>query len=192
MSGAWIWEAQSGRETDRFPTPPAGDIAGLAFSPDCSTLAAGSTSGLRLWDLKSNLIRRELAHPDGVFCVAFAPDGKTVATGDCNGVTRIWDSGTGARVHVLARSIKRDEERPGIYSVAFTHDGKTVAAAGDDHFVTLWDVATGQERRRLVGHLGRVRSIAISPDGETLASGSDDGTALLWDLSRDERAPRAK
>ena len=38
------------------------------------------------------------------------------------------------------------------------------------------------ERNRLEGHSGSVRSVSFSPDGKTLATGSDDNTVKLWDL----------
>src|SRR5262249_20652961 len=49
--------------------------------------------------------------------------------------------------------------------------------------IRLWEIATGQERRRFVGHPGRISCIAFAPHGQTLVTGSDDTTALVWDLS---------
>jgi len=189
---ALTWEVQSGRQIHWFAGPARCSVTGLSFSADRLTLAAKNTDGLSLWDVTTHEVRRKLAHPDVVWSVAFAPDGKILATGDYAGVIRIYELERGELVRKLAANGKRDEEASGITSFAFTPDGKTLASGGYDRIVTLWDLASGRERRHLVGHLGIVRSIAISPDGNTLASGSDDGTALRWDLTRDQQAIPAK
>jgi WD40 repeat protein len=177
------------------------DVAGLRQSGGTSSLRFGVSgreirsdrprrrySGIAIPlaispDLRTNTLWKNLAHPEGSWSVAFAPDSKNLATGDVNGVIRVWNVETGEFVSKFARTVKRDVEPPRLYSLAFLPDGKTLVSAGDDHFVTLWDLATGQERRRLTGHAARVNSLAIAPNGKTLASGSDDGTALIWGLT---------
>jgi WD40 repeat protein len=181
--GIYLMDSSSGKEIRRFPGPSKGFIKNLAFAPDGSTVASAHDHGLSLWKLSTNKLWKKLAHPAGSWSVAFAPDSKTLATGDAFGVIRVWNVETGEFVSIFARTVKRDVESPRLYSLAFLPNGKTLVSAGDDHFVTLWDLATGQERRRLTGHAARVNSLAIAPNGKTLASGSDDGTALIWGLT---------
>jgi WD40 repeat protein len=179
--GIWLVDTNSGKEIHHFPGAAKGCIRSLSFAPDGTTLAWAHDQGLSLWNVQANRVWLELAHPWSR-CVVFARDGTRLATGDMNGVIRVWDAKTGRFVREYARPLKRDVEPPRIESLAFTPDGKTLASSGDDHFVTLWDLDTGQERRRLKGHLASVNSLALAPDGKTLASGSADGTALIWDL----------
>jgi WD40 repeat protein len=47
--------------------------------------------------------------------------------------------------------------------------------------IRLWNAKTGTEIRRLVGHMGSVRTLCALRDGR-LASGSDDNTIRLWDV----------
>src|SRR5919198_1166976 len=83
------------------PTPPpegpvldlplghSGDINGIAFSPDCATVATVSEDrSLNLWEARTGELRRTLrpSVPHGrLLSVAFSPDGSEVAAGDVGG-----------------------------------------------------------------------------------------------------------
>jgi len=120
-----------------------------------------------------------LEHPlsgalPGVNAVAFAPDGKILASGGEDGAIALWDSQTGR----LLRNIKAHQH--GIKTIAFSPDGQTLASGSGDNTIKLWDVRTGKLQQTLTGHSGWVFAVAFSPDGRTLASGSGDNTIKLW------------
>lgn len=117
-----------------------------------------------------------LRHPDHVYTVAFAPDGKLMATGGGDHVIRLWDTATGQ----LRRRLTGHEK--GMHAVAFAPDDKTLVSGGNDKTVQLWDVATGEERQVLNGFEGETRSLAISPDGKLIASGHEQ-TIRIWDAA---------
>jgi WD40 repeat protein len=113
-------------------------------------------------------------------CVAFSPDGKTLAAGGYGEVTLI-DAGTGRRLAALSG------HPAAVTSVAFSPDGKTLAAAGGQPGqggeIRLWDLA-GRTARVLSGaHDDVIYSVAWSPDGRTLAAGSYDRLLSLWDVA---------
>src|SRR5438552_4610348 len=78
--------------------------------------------------------------------------------------------------------------------IAFSPDGKMLAWGDNDFAITLWDVAASQEKARMEGHAGPIRSVAFSPDGKMLASAGFDYTKggvsiKLWEvLTAKERA----
>ena len=131
-----------------------------------------------LWRLlHRNGEQMNLQHKAEVWAVAYAPDGKTIATGhsESGDAVKLWDAATGS----LLRTLQGKGSLP--WSIVFSADGKTLAGAFNDGTGRVWDVASGQERLVLTGHKTRMTSIAFSPDGKTLATGSDDETVKLWD-----------
>jgi len=102
---------------------------------------------------------------DGVYSVAFSPDGKILVGDGAHGV-RLWNVTTGHQI----RSPITGHTGP-VGSVALSPDGKTLAGVGA-HGVRLWSVTTGRQiGHPLTGHTNFVESLAFSPDGKTLAGG---------------------
>ncbi|MBL8796263.1 MAG: WD40 repeat domain-containing protein [Planctomycetia bacterium] len=124
-------------------------------------------------------------------CLAFSPDGKTLAVGrgtgrDTAGVVEMWQLDTGT-----LRATYRGHAA-GVTALAFSLDSKFLATGSLDKTVVLWDTATGQERTRsLMSPPSVVWSVAFAPDGKTLAvaTGPDDfrlrqpGDIKLWDIA---------
>lgn len=129
-----------------------------------------------LWKLYHDAGVRMIDHKEHVDSVAYAPDGRTLASGGNDALVRLWDPATG---QLLARWLGHTGE---IFQVAFAPDGRTLATASKDGTVRVWDVFTGQVRALLRGHEGGVACVAFAPDGRTLASGGLDGTIVFWDL----------
>ncbi|WP_331744302.1 hypothetical protein [Kitasatospora sp. NBC_01300] len=116
-------------------------------------------------------------HTGAVTAVAYAPDGRTLATGSADHTVKLWDTTTHRMLATLTG-------HTGIVNaVAFSPDGRTLASAGADHTVRLWDVASGRTTGLLTGHTGAVSSAAFSPDGRTLATAGADQTTRLWDVA---------
>jgi serine/threonine protein kinase len=164
----------------------SGDVFGLAFSSDSSKLASTTLSkdvcAIRFWDVATGAKAGTMGGPwDGLFAVAWLPDGKTlVTTGQDNKLT-FWDDATGQHesidkvcsVHVRTLSI--------------SPNGKLIATGGSGP-QRLWDLST---RKEVPSHLPQdIPPVFLPPDGTELA-GYDHmkGTVSICNLTTGKVRP---
>jgi WD40 repeat protein len=89
---------------------------------------------VRVWEVSSGRERRRLeANSDGE--VAFAPDGKAVASSTTHrSVITLWDAATGQARRELAG------HQAGVFALAFRPDDGALASASQDGTVLVWDL----------------------------------------------------
>src|SRR5206468_256667 len=99
--------------------------------------------------------------------VAFAPDGRRLATAGMDGSAKVWDT---VRARGMPSVLKGHLDHTS--GVAFSPDSRTLATGSRDGTVKLWDLGDTQvaprELRTLRGHRGEVRSVDFSPGGTLL------------------------
>jgi RNA polymerase sigma factor (sigma-70 family) len=196
-----LWDAHTGQE-QRQLHGHKGKVTSITFAPDGKTLASGGADGTtRFWNLEDGTeLRQMIGRTPGlppkpqpgmtmppmptaggkinvdVDCLAFAPDGKTIASGCSDYTVRIWQAATGKQVYQLA------EQGP-VTAVTFSLDGRMLASAnGWDNKIRLWEMASGKVRLEIDGHADRA-ALAFSPDGRILAlpGWGEPTCAYLWD-----------
>jgi WD40 repeat protein len=139
-------------------------------------LRNSSKCPVQCWDTTTGERRLQLVGTQKqVRSLAFAPDGRSLASGHADRALKLWDMTTGQEVVAL-------RQRTLVEGLAFSPDGNTLALMGG-WSVELLDVRTWERRAQLRGHKGRIWSMAFTPDGRTLLTGSNDGTVKLWDVA---------
>jgi WD40 repeat protein len=155
-----------------------GQVRGLDFSPDGKRLASavgpdrystwmGPIQGdaAQVWNPATGDIQLTLSGvTGGAKAIAFAPDGKTLATAGNDGTVRIFDAAGGKERLTLKVG------KGAVETVAFSPDGELIAATGQDELVSLWRTMTGEKVWEVKGPRGWGLALAFSPDGRVLGS----------------------
>ena len=88
--------------------------------------------------VRSIRVSKDMQHWDKVNCVAYSPDGKTLASASSDKTVIIWSPETSRELQIFKG------HRSAVTCVAFSPDGATLASASWDGTVVFWDVSSGQ------------------------------------------------
>jgi WD40 repeat protein len=165
-------------------------VTRLAFSRDGKLLATASEDHtVKIWKgATGSLIRTFDKHPYWVTGLAFAPDGRHIASGGWGGTGAIyiWDPYTGEVRHQF------DRDTDSVRDLLFLSDDTLVTACGDNR-VKFIDLQTGEQRMRFEGHTDAVECLAANSDGKLLVSGGRyDHSLRFWRAATDEEVTRAQ
>lgn len=162
---------------------------GLAFSPDGSSLAAGSRDGwIRLWRVDQLLAGDYTpqwmlqAHKKGVNCIAFDPTGELLASGGNDAVVRFWDVATQEmRGQIIGGTFS-------VPSVAFYPSGNSVAILNGS-VVRFRDTESGRMLSTMRGDTN-FYSLTINKKGDRIAVGDHQSGIWVWPLSLETGLPK--
>jgi WD40 repeat protein len=169
-----LWSAKGGHAVEAF-RPAGGTLIRLVFSPDGRHMAGGCGhrpgEAVVLDAATAKEIRLLKGHEKQIAALAYAPDGKCLASFSMDHTVRVWDLATGQALHTLPLGGKAPD---GIdaRALAYSPDGKRLAAAASSATVRVWDAGTGQV---LLDLHDSAASVAFSPDARQLALAGRSG-----------------
>ncbi|KZT25309.1 WD40 repeat-like protein [Neolentinus lepideus HHB14362 ss-1] len=140
-----------------------------------------STGAQPVLDESATITSQLCCHTEVVFCVAFSPDGRYVASTSADWTIQVWDSTTG-----LLRYFPLKDEGGAPWSVNFSPSGDRIVSGHANGHVWVWDAETGSEMLDIAAHSNYVRTVAFSPDGEHIASGCYDCSLAIWNARSGE------
>jgi WD40 repeat protein len=195
-----LWDSASGKklltwpQNDLYRSPVQGSP--LAFSPDGSQIASGSSKGeVRLWDATSGATPSALQgrHAAEVTALAFAPMGAYLASGSQDKTVRLWELPSGRTVH-------RTSLPDPVCAIAFDPTGKRILIGLRDLLLNtfnrggstaaLWSPFRDASPINLSDppkflYKGAF-SVALSPDGNS-ATAASRGGVFVWRTSSGKR-----
>jgi WD40 repeat protein/serine/threonine protein kinase len=186
-----LWDTGTGEErhTITLDTEQMERVTdGFAFRPGGTVLAFRAGNGVKVWDFAAGKERQTFHGPGKpVSCVAYAPDGKTLAVGTTQpeAVVLLLDAETGQE----RQRFTGGEPKEDVKALAFGRDGQALAAAFLGR-VRQWDLAIGTEGPTLMEDKpNSFTDVVFSQDGRTVFGGSTDPLVRAWDAVTGKERP---
>lgn len=186
-SGGWdqtvrLWDASTGELCATLPHP--GVVHDLAYGPDGTWLITASLadSRLRIWDVATARLRREIELPAGnLRFVAVRPDGRRAAA------TMTLPNSEEAIMYVCDLESGTRLFSGSMLGMEYSPDGRWLAVRDADlTSILLLDAESHEVVKRLRGHEEPLLSLSFSRDVRRLASCSRDRTVRVWQLDTGE------
>jgi WD40 repeat protein len=149
---------------------------GLAWSPDGSMIAVGTSGGIWLHSADDLSIIRQFAKLRFVTTLDWSPDGQKLASGEDD--IHIWDVNTGRVLHTLAVA-----NNYGASSVRWSPNGDLLAAGCGDDTIRVWNTETREEIFRVEtdAQITIRYSVTWSPNGQRI-SAKRQWDMAIWDV----------
>ena len=115
-------------------------------------------------------------HQREIMAVAVSPDGRTVLTGDEDGVTLLWD--------LLQRRVVRTFANPGgeVIALAFDSTGLRFLRASSVGSIHLYQIDATEPVREFISDPVAVHRVAFALADSHFVSGTNRGRVMLWDI----------
>lgn len=188
-----LWDAADGKLIRKLATTSSWGAGGLAFSPDGTLLAAGSSNKLSLWNVKLAQPVIKLEKDNGNFAgIGFSDDGKLLHATRVmpqgqpgNGTVEAcrWDAATGKILKTWSDTIKDKATAPAgeviQISLRISPDGQTLLKGywnAPAYELRRFDADSGKELGAHTGLSADPNTLVFSADGKRFALGQGPAT----------------
>ena len=132
-----MWGVKDGKQVRRMETKA--DVLSLAASKDGKWIAAGTSSGMFVWDAETyeGVIKR--GEGNYVLGVDFSPDSTRLVAATSNGTAIVWDLASGKQVQTLPHS-----DEGWVRAAKYSPRGDRIATSTCGGPVRVWDSNDGR------------------------------------------------
>jgi WD40 repeat protein len=187
-----IWNLRTG-QLKRTLTGHTGVVNYLSVTPDGKYIVSAESKNVRIWNLLTGALIRELGNSGEISFVKTSQDGQTLVI---DGGTQIIKSKPvdPYSTEITKYIISVYNLKTGTLKYELFHDkalSKVEMSKSDNILVSgdqtgklnIWNLRNGTLQKILTGHESEIKSIAISPDEKTITSTDKDGKIKIWNLS---------
>ncbi|MFI8977517.1 TIR domain-containing protein [Nocardia asteroides] len=185
-----LWDAASGQPQETPLVGHEGEVASVAFSPDSTRLASGSSdTTVRLWTIATGRPEATLTgHAGWVMGVAFGPNGNRLASTSWDGTMRIWNLDQLSSLGAPWPPRRESSHGP---VLTFDRTGRRLVMQ-DDKDATVWLVDSQSGRWTALADFpdGSAAYAAITADGARIAVAGPDKTVTFYDAEAGRQVGR--
>lgn len=179
-----LWNIETGRSLGKLRGKS--EVSGvIASSIDRKLLAVpGMGNVINLWNSETKKQQGSLSGHGGlIYDMAFAPNGKWLATVSEDQQVIIWDLGTFQPIHTI---VARDKQQ--LLAAAFNPTSSLLAIADDSGKIQYVSTDTGKIVSGFPAHKGKkqITTLDYTPNGKWLVTGGENGFVKIWNVGLKE------
>jgi WD40 repeat protein/serine/threonine protein kinase len=174
-----LWNTTDGARVGD-PKKVPGRAPSVAFSPHGESYLTANENVAQLWSASDGHVIHKMTFNRHtiIWCVAFSPDGETIATATNTGELALWSTKDGHEI-----SYDPYAHHNSVEAMAFSHDSRFLITGSIDKTAKIWATSRGTLAETPLSHADSVRAVAFGPETwQRFLTVSADGAARLWSI----------